>query len=83
MMQHLTTLGVNTFPDAVQVPLRKEHQFRRSLRATGLFCLVLEHAAGGCNTQTPEGESSKLVERNQRAELKLVYAHATHIVGFN
>lgn len=64
-MPRFTGHEVTAFPDAVQVPLRKERRIRRSPRVAGLFRLVLEHDAGGCTRRLQRerveacGEESK------------------------
>ena len=55
-------LVIDAFRDAVQMPLRKESRFRRSPLVVGWFCLVLEHAAGGCRRRLQERRTLKLVE---------------------
>lgn len=63
------SLVIDAFRDAVQMPLRKESRFRRSPLAVGWFCLVLEHAAGGCRRRLQERRTLKLAEA-RRVESK-------------
>lgn len=63
------SLVIDAFRDAVQMPLRKESRFRRSPLVVGWFCLVLEHAAGGCRRRLQERRTLKLVEA-RRVESK-------------
>lgn len=53
------SLVIDAFRDAVQMPLRKESRFRRSPLVVGWFCLVLEHAAGGCRRRLQERRTFK------------------------
>lgn len=53
------SLVIDAFRVAVQMPLRKENRFRRSPLVVGWFCLVLEHAAGGCRRRLQERRNVK------------------------